>query len=69
MVTRERLEGCDIDSTIFQISNVASCEVVTGIQRTNLIRYYLPPANMDHLPDLKEALNHFLGKGTIVMGT
>ena len=45
------------------------CEIVTIIQWTNLIISYLPPANMDRLPDLKEALNCVLGKYTIVVGT
>ena len=41
---------------------MVSCEIVTRIQRTNLIRAYLPPANVDRIPDLEEALNQFLGK-------
>ena len=45
------------------------CEIVAGIQRTTLIRYYLPPANMNRLPDLEKALNGFLGRDTIIMGT
>ena len=44
------------------------CEIVTGIKWTTLVIAYLPPANMDRLPDLEEALNRFLGRDTIVMG-
>ena len=44
-------------------------EIITGIQTTILIRSYLPLDNMDRLPDLEGALNHFLGGDTIVMGT
>ena len=44
-------------------------KIVTGIQWTSLIRAYLPPANMDRLPDLEETLNEFLGRETIFMGT
>ena len=48
---------------------VVSCEIVTGIQWTPLIRAYLPPSNMDRLPYLEKALNGFLGIYTIVMGS
>ena len=44
-------------------------EIVTRIQQTNLIRAYLPPANMDRIPDLEEALNHFLVKTLSSLGT
>ena len=44
---------------------MVSSEIVTGIHWTILIRAYLPPANMDRLPDLKEALNEFLGRDPI----
>ena len=47
---------------------MVSCEIVTKIQRTTLIRAYLPPANVDRIPDLEEALNQFLGINTIFMG-
>ena len=63
------MEGCDIESTLFHGPNVMSCEIFTVIQWTPFIRAYLPPANMDRLSDLEEALNHFLGKEAIVIGT
>ena len=69
LVTTERPEGWYIDSTRFHGTNMVSCEIVTGIQWTTIIRAYLPPSNMDRLPYLKEALNHLLGKDTIVMRT
>ena len=47
---------------------MVSSEIVTRIQQTTLIRAYLPPANMDRIPDLWEALNHFLRKDTLLMG-
>ena len=53
----------------FHRPNVASCEIVTRIQRSTLTRGYLYQANMDRLPDLKEALNRFLGRDIIVIGT
>ena len=65
LVIRERPEGWDIDSTRLHGPNVVSCEIVTGIQWTPFIRDYLPPSNMDRLPDLEEALNVFLGRDTI----
>ena len=47
---------------------MVSSEIVTRIQETTLIRAYLPPANMDRIPDLEEALNHFLRIDPIFMG-
>ena len=69
MVTKERQEGWDIETTSFYGPNVMIYEIFNGIQRTNLIRAYLSPSNMDHLPDLEETLNHFLGRDIIIMGT
>ena len=69
LVTKDRPKRWDIDSTRFHGPKVVSCEIFTGIQWTPLITAYLPPANMDHLPDLEEALNGFLVRDTIVMGT
>ena len=65
---RERPEEWDIDPMRFHGPNMVSCEIVTGIQWITLIRAYLLPANMDHLPDLEEALNEFLGIDPIFMG-
>ena len=69
LVMRERPEVWDIDSTRFHRPNMVSCEIVTGMQWTPLIRAYLLPANMDHLPDREEVLNGFLGKENIFMTT
>ena len=69
MVSKERPEKWYIDSTRFHGPNMVSCEIVTRIKWTPLIRSYLLSANMDHLPDLKEALNDFLGRDNIVVGT
>ena len=68
LVTREIPEVWNIEPTQFHGPKVVSCEIVTGIQQTTLIRAYLTPANMDHLQDLNEALTCLLGKYTIVMG-
>ena len=48
---------------------MVSYKIVNGIHQPILIRSYLPPSNMDHLPDLKEAFNGFLGRDTIVIET
>ena len=48
---------------------MVSCEIVTRIQQTNLIRAYLPPANMDFIPYLEEAINQFRGKTLSSWGT
>ena len=69
MVTKERPEGWEIVSTLFHRPNMVGCVIFTGIKRTNLIMAYLRLPNMDHLPDLEETLNHFLGRDTIIMGT
>ena len=66
---RERPERWDIEYTHFHGTNMVSCENVTAIQKTTLIRAYLPPANMNHKSDLEEVLNYFLGRYPIVMGT
>ena len=68
LVTREIPEVWNIEPTQFHGPKVASYEIVTGIQQTTLIRAYLPPANTDPIPDLEEALNHFLRIDTIFMG-
>ena len=36
--------------------------------RKPLIGAYLPQSTLDHLPDLEEALNRFLGKGPVFLG-
>ena len=68
LVTREIPEGWDIESTHFHRPNAVSYKLVTGIQRTTLIRAYLFPDIMDCLLDLEESLNCFLGRDPIVMG-
>ena len=40
--------------------------VAHGLNRTPLIRVYLTPSTMEHLPDLEEALQRF--GGTIYLG-
>ena len=44
------------------------CEVISGNQLTPIIGEYLPPSTLDHLPDLEEALNRFLGRYPVVLG-
>ena len=36
LVTRKILEGWDIEFMRFQIPNVVSCKIVSGIQRTHV---------------------------------
>ena len=64
---RGRPEGWVVESTQFHRPKVVSYEIVSGANRTPLIRAYLPPSNLYHLPYIKEALNHFLGRYPIVM--
>ena len=46
LVTRERLEGWDIEAVRFHAPNMVSYDIFTGIQWTPLIRAYLHPANI-----------------------
>ena len=56
-MSRENLEGWIVDSMRFCRPNVVSCKIVDGNRKTPLIGAYLPPPNLDHLPDLEESLN------------
>ena len=47
---------------------MVSCKIVSGGKWTPLIGAFPPPSNIDHLPDLEEALNRFLGRNYILMG-
>ena len=67
LVVREQPQGWSIELTRFHRTNVVICVVVTG-KRTLLIGAYLPPSNLDHLPELEEALKRFLDKYPIVLG-
>ena len=68
LVTTERPEKWNIDSTGAHGPNMVSSEIVTRIQQTTPIRAYLPPTTLDRIQDLEEALNQFLGINTIIMG-
>ena len=47
---------------------MVSCEVVSGDKQMPLIGAYIPLSSLDHLPDLEEALNRFMGRDPIVLG-
>ena len=57
LVVRERPDGCSVKSKRFHRTNMLSYEIVSGGQRTLLIRVYLPPSTLDNIPDIEEALN------------
>ena len=57
----------DTESAQFHGTNMVICEIDSGIQRTPLIGDYLPLTTLDHLPDLEEAQNIFLGRYPIVL--
>ena len=61
LVTRKWPDGWGIKSTRFHSPNVVSYEIITGHNHTPLVGAYLPPLTLDHLPDLKEALQIFKG--------
>ena len=65
-MTRERPVGWGIESTRYHGPNVASCEIVTGLTWTPIVRAYLPLSMFEHLPDNEEALQHF--RDPIVFG-
>ena len=48
--------------------NVVSCKLVTGHIRTPLVGVYLPPLMLEHLPDVKEALQRFKVCESIILG-
>ena len=52
----------------FHIPNVVICKIVSSTQKTPLLKAYLPPSTIDHLPYLEKALNRVLGRDHIVMG-
>ena len=68
LVTRDRMEEWETEYMCFHRINVVSCKVVSGLQRTPLIGYYLPLTTLDQLPDLEDAPNCFPGRYTIVIG-
>ena len=70
LVMREQPVGWGIESTRYHGTNVVSCEIVTGLTCTLLVRAYSPPSIMEHLLDLEEALQCFkdpifLGKSNV----
>ena len=67
MVSRERPEGSISELARFQGPNMVSCNIFSGNQRTPIVGIYLPPSTLDHLPDLEEVINRFLGRGPFVL--
>ena len=45
-----------------------SCEFIDVDKGMPLIRAYLPPSTLDHLPNLEEALNRFPDRDPVVLG-
>ena len=68
LVTRDRKERWDIESTPFQGPNMVICKIVSRLQRTPLIGDYLPLTTLEHLTNLEDALNSFLWRDPIVLG-
>ena len=66
LVTMEQLVGWGVDSTYYHRPNMVSCKIVTGLTCTPIIRSYLPPSMLEHMPDLEEALQRF--KDPVVFG-
>ena len=68
IVSREKPEGWIVNSTRFHGPKIVICKLIAGDQWTLIIREYLPPSTMDHLPDLEEALNRLPGRDTFLVG-
>ena len=65
-MTRERPVRWGIESKRYHRPNLVSCDILTRITRTPLVGAYLPLSNMEHLPDLEEAMQPF--RDPIVLG-
>ena len=68
LVIREKTDGWGIESICFQRPNMVSCEIVTGPTRTPLVGAYLLSSKLEHLPDVKEALQCFNVRDSIFLG-
>ena len=68
LATGDMTEGWEIESTQFHGPNLVSYKIISGTQRTPLIGIYLTLTTLDHIPDLEEALNHFLGIHPKILG-
>ena len=60
--------GWILELTRFHGPNVVSYEVFRGTSRTPVIGAHLPMITLDHLPDLKEALERYRSQDLILMG-
>ena len=56
LVTRERPVGWGVESMRYHGPNVVICNIVVRLTRTLLLRTYLLPSMLEHLPDLEESL-------------
>ena len=52
----------------FHGPKLVSYKIVTGPTQTPLVGMYLPLSTLEHLPDVKEALQRFRGQYPIVRG-
>ena len=67
LVVQDRPQGLSIESTLFHMPNVGSCNIFAGGHFTSLIGAYLLPSILYHLPDLKEDLTRFQDQDPIVL--
>lgn len=68
VIVRDGPKGWHLESSCFHGPSVVSFEVATGNKRTPVIGAHLPPLTLDHLGDLEEAFNRFLGKDVVPLG-
>ena len=66
LLKRKRPVGWGIDSTRYNGTNMVSCKIVTGLTNSLLINVYLHFLTLEHLADLKEALQIF--RDPVVLG-
>ena len=67
LVTREHPGGWRIESMRFHGPNVVRCKIVTKHTRTPLLRVYLTPSALEHLPEIEEAIHQFEGRDPIFL--
>ena len=51
----------------FHGPNVVRCKIVTKHTRTPLLRVYLTPSALEHLPEIEEAIHQFEGRDPIFL--
>ena len=61
-------EGWHSESTLHHGHNVLGTILVSGRKRTPIIGVYLPPSDLDSLPEFEAVLAQFPGLDPIVLG-